>query len=124
MLRKFLIFHIFEKIINHTPKDEKISLHIGETFDVVCERDRVDYKKTNGFECEEYEFKIRNHKDEEIEAKISHYIYGDWKMVSSSNEFIKENSNEITYWVRVKVNEEKVINFKYKINTKISVEVK
>ncbi len=115
---------IGEDRVSHTPKNEKISLHIGEAFDIVCERDRIDYKKTDGYECEEYEFKIRNHKDEEIEAKISHYIHGDWEMIHSSDEFKKENSNEITYWVKVKVDEEKVIKFKYRTNKKISVEVK
>ena len=114
---------IGEDMICHTPKNERISLHIGEAFDIVCDRDRIDYTKTDGYDYEEYEFKIRNHKDEEIEAKISHYIYGDWNMVHSSNEFIKENSNEITYWVKVKSNEEKIIKFKYKINKKISVEI-
>ncbi len=113
-----------EDRIKHTPKDEKVCLHIGEAFDVICERDRIDYEKTDGYDYEEYEFNIRNHKDEEIEAKISHYIYGHWDIVHSSDEFIKENSNEISYWVNVKANEEKVIKFKYKINKKVSVEVK
>lgn len=115
---------IGEDSISHVPKNEKILLHIGEAFDIVCDRDRIDYKKMDGYDCEEYEFKIRNHKDEEIEAKISHYIHGDWQIIHSSDEFIKENSNEITYWVKVKADEEKVIKFKYKINTRISVEVK
>ncbi len=78
----------------------------------------------DGYVCEEYEFKIRNHKYEKVEAKISHYIHGDWKTIHSSDEFIKENSNEISYWVKVKVDEEKVLRFKYKINKRISIEVK
>lgn len=115
---------IGEDRISHTPKNERITLHIGEAFDVVCERDRIDYKKTDGYDYEEYEFKIRNHKDEEIQAKISHYIYGDWKMIHSSNEYIKENSNEIAYWVKVKADEEKIVKFKYRLNKKINIEVR
>jgi hypothetical protein len=114
---------IGEDRISHTPKNETISLHIGEAFDILCDRDRIDYKKTDGYDYEEYEFKIRNHKDGEVEAKISHYIYGDWKMIHSSDIFTKENSNEIIYWVSIKADEEKVIKFKYKINKKISVEI-
>ena len=33
-----------EDHIDHTPKDEEISLHIGNAFDVVAERKQTDYK--------------------------------------------------------------------------------
>ena len=34
-----------EDHIDHTPKDEEISLHIGNAFDIVAERKQTDYKK-------------------------------------------------------------------------------
>ena len=33
-----------EDHIDHTPKDETISLHIGNAFDIVAERKQTDYK--------------------------------------------------------------------------------
>lgn len=115
---------IGEDTISHTPKDETVSLYIGEAFDVVCERLRIDYKKIDGYDYEEYELKIRNHKKEEIIAKINHYIYGDWEMVSSSETYLIKNSNEIVFKEYVKPNKEMIIKFKYKINKNVSIELK
>ncbi|MEQ8199204.1 MAG: DUF4139 domain-containing protein [Clostridiaceae bacterium] len=115
---------IGEDKINHTPKDEKITLNIGEAFDVVCERVRLSYKKCSGYDYEEYEFKIRNHKDEEIKVKINHHIIGDWQMIHFSDEYIKENSQKITFWVKARANEGRSIVFKYKVNKRTTVEIK
>ena len=34
-----------EDRIDHTPKDETLKIHVGNAFDVVCERKETDYKK-------------------------------------------------------------------------------
>ena len=52
-----------EDRIDHTPKDETLNLKIGHAFDVVCERNQIDFEKiaTNVYEME-YEITLRNHK--------------------------------------------------------------
>ena len=52
-----------EDRIMHTPKDETLSVKIGNAFDVVCERKQTDFTKiaTSVYELE-YEITIRNHK--------------------------------------------------------------
>jgi hypothetical protein len=115
---------IGEDRIEHTPKDEKITLHIGEAFDVICAKERTDFRRIDSYDYEEYEYRVSNHKEEEIEAKITHYIHGDWQMEFSSDNYVKENSNEITYWVNVREDEEKIITIRYKINRSVSVQVK
>src|SRR5512136_174878 len=56
-----------EDRIDHTPKDEKFKIKIGEAFDVVGERVQTDYKHLgrNLFEVA-FEVSMRNHKDEDI----------------------------------------------------------
>ena len=52
-----------EDRIMHTPKDETLNVKIGNAFDVVCERNQIDFQKiaTNVYEFE-YEITLRNHK--------------------------------------------------------------
>ncbi len=79
-----------EDHIDHTPKDEQISLHIGDAFDIVAERKQMDYKALASRLYEmEYEITLRNHKDGPITVEVNEPIGGDWEMVSSTYKFTK-----------------------------------
>ncbi|HWF14463.1 MAG TPA: hypothetical protein VG272_12045, partial [Candidatus Acidoferrales bacterium] len=79
-----------EDHIDHTPKDEEISLLIGDAFDIVAERKQTDYKKVADRLYEfEYEITLRNHKDGPITVEVNEPIGGDWEMVSSTYKFTK-----------------------------------
>src|SRR6202162_706831 len=79
-----------EDHIDHTPKDEEISLHIGNAFDIVAERKQTDYRKLSDRLYEfEYEITVRNHKDAPISVEVNEPIGGDWEMVSSTFKFTK-----------------------------------
>ncbi len=74
-----------EDRIGHTPKDEEISLHIGDAFDVVAERKQTDYKALGSRWYEmEYEITLRNHKATPISVEVNEPIGGDWEIVSST----------------------------------------
>ena len=59
-----------EDRIDHTPKDETLKLKIGNAFDVVCERNQIDFQKiaSNVYEFE-YEITLRNHKATPIDGR-------------------------------------------------------
>ena len=79
-----------EDHIDHTPKDEDISLHIGNAFDIVAERKQTDYKKIADRVYEfEYEITLRNHKEIPVTVEVNEPIGGDWEMVNSSYKFTK-----------------------------------
>src|SRR5579863_146479 len=79
-----------EDHIDHTPKDEEISLHIGNAFDIVAERKQTDYRKLSDRLYEfEYEITLRNHKDIPIAVEVNEPIGGDWEVVSSTYKFTK-----------------------------------
>ena len=75
-----------EDRIDHTPKDEKLNLKIGNAFDVVCERKQMDFEKiaTNVYEVE-YEITLRNHKTTPITVEVNEPIGGTWRMLRSSH---------------------------------------
>jgi hypothetical protein len=107
-----------EDRIDHTPKDEKFKIKIGEAFDVVGEKVQTDYKRLgrNLFEVA-FEVSLRNHKNEDIQVFVEEPIPGDWEMISKTHPYEKLNAHLIRFQVPVpKDKEEKVkyrIRFKY-----------
>jgi hypothetical protein len=84
------VLFIGEDHIDHTPKDEDITVHIGNAFDIVAERKQTDYKKIDTHVWEmEYEITLRNHKDTPIVVQVNEPIGGDWEMLSSSYKYTK-----------------------------------
>lgn len=107
-----------EDSIDHTPKDEKFKIKIGEAFDVVGERVQTDYKRLgrNLFEVA-FEVSLRNHKNEDIKVFVEEPIPGDWEMLSKTHPYEKVSAHLIRFEVPVaKDKEEKVkyrIRFRY-----------
>ncbi|HKW35494.1 MAG TPA: DUF4139 domain-containing protein [Candidatus Acidoferrum sp.] len=79
-----------EDHIDHTPKDEQVSIHIGNAFDVVAEHKQTDFKHVDTHTWEfEYEVTLRNHKDIPIVVQVNEPIGGDWEMLTSTYKFTK-----------------------------------
>ena len=82
-----------EDRIDHTPKDESLTIHIGNAFDVICERKQTDFKKISDRVYEmEFEITLRNHKDSPITVEVDEPIGGDWEMLSSTHKFTKTSA--------------------------------
>jgi hypothetical protein len=79
-----------EDRIDHTPKDETLRLKIGNAFDVICERNQIDFEKIAASTYEvEYEITLRNHKAVPITVEVNEPIGGTWRMLRSSHESTK-----------------------------------
>jgi hypothetical protein len=105
-----------EDHIEHTPKDEEISLHIGDAFDIVAERKQTDYKKVADRLYEfEYEITLRNHKDAPISVEVNEPIGGDWEMVSSTYKFTKTAAFAAQFDVPVDKNATSVLKYRVRV---------
>jgi hypothetical protein len=105
---------IGEDRIDHTPKDEKFKIKIGEAFDVVGERVQTDYKHLarNLFEIA-FEVSLRNHKKEDIQVLVEEPIPGDWEMLSNTHPYDKLSAHLIRF--EVPVAKDKEAKVKYRI---------
>ena len=82
--------YVGEDRIDHTPKDETVSVQIGSAFDVVCERRQTDFQDLGGNTYEfAYEVTVRNHKDTAVAVELNEPIGGDWTMISSTHTWTK-----------------------------------
>jgi hypothetical protein len=94
-----------EDQIDHTPRDEKVRLFLGNAFDVVGERTQTAYKELSSKSHEEsYAIEIRNHKDETINVTIVEHLNGDWKITDKSQEFVKKDARTAEFAVTVPAN--------------------
>ena len=105
-----------EDQIDHTPKDEKIEIKMGEAFDVVGTRTQTDWKKIarNVYETA-WEISIRNHKEEDTEVQIIEPIPGDWTVLSSSHPYEKIEAHTLKYTVKVPKDKEEKISYRVRM---------
>jgi hypothetical protein len=106
---------IGEDEIDHTPKDEKIRLHIGDAFDIVGERRRVDFHVDSGRKTmrESFEIRVRNHKDDDVEVLVKEVLYrwSNWEITEASHTYKKYDAQTIHFPVQVKEDGEQVITY-------------
>ncbi|HZW52573.1 MAG TPA: hypothetical protein VFF00_01000, partial [Candidatus Elarobacter sp.] len=89
--------------IDHTPKNESVRLHLGDSFDVTASKKQTDYKVIDSGSVYEsaYEIVLRNAKKTPETVQVVEPIPGDWKIVSSSAPYQKTSSSTATWAMRV-----------------------
>lgn len=98
---------IGEDAIDHTPKNEKVSLKLGESFDVTARRKQLDFKKLAGSGAYDYlyeasfEMEIKNAKQEPVSVTVRERIPGDWEILKESQPHTKDAAHLASWQVQV-----------------------
>lgn len=96
-----------EDSIDHTPKNEKVRLKLGQAFDVTADKKQTDFKKLpnpakgNALFESAYEIVLKNAKKEPVTVVVQEPVPGDWKMLKSSHEHSKAASNTALWEINV-----------------------
>ena len=107
-----------EDRIMHTPKDETLNLKIGNAFDVVCERNQVDFQKiaTNVYEIE-YAITLRNRKATPITVEVNEPVgAATWRMLHATHKWTKTAAFAAQFTVPVEAGAEAVLKFRIRVN--------
>lgn len=105
-----------EDSIDHTPKDEKIRIKMGNAFDVVGGRKQTDWKKLTADTYEAaFEISVRNHKKEDVVVKVVEPIPGAWTMIGSSHEYKKTNAHMAEFMLTVPKDKEVKMTYSVKM---------
>ena len=102
---------IGEDLIDHTPKDEIISLFIGQAFDIVGERKQMDFNELANWYEYMWEVTLRNLKDEDIVVTVLERTSGDWEIIDENYGHTKGSNNEIEWQVPVKADGESTLTY-------------
>ena len=101
-----------EDRIEHTPKDEKISLVVGRSFDVVAERKRLNFRRLSDRSFEEtFEIELRNRKETPETVHVMERHYGDWQITKTSMDWKKLDSTTMEYVVELKAGEVRKVTY-------------
>ena len=105
-----------EDRIDHTPKDEELTLKIGTAFDLVCERKQTDFVRVadNVYELA-FAIALRNHKAASVGIEVNEPIAGDWHMLSSSHTATKTDAFAAKFLVDVPANGESLLTYRVRV---------
>jgi len=94
-----------EDEIDHTPKDEAVSLSIGNAFDIVGEKTTTSTEYSGS--CSNrysYNITLRNHKDSAVTVKVVEHAYGEWEVTSETAKHAKDSAYQLSWDVPVAAN--------------------
>ncbi|MDH3456569.1 MAG: DUF4139 domain-containing protein [Gemmatimonadota bacterium] len=107
---------IGEDQIDHTPRDERVRIKMGEAFDVVGDRRQMEYRVVSSCVSEStWEVTLRNHKDEDAEVQIVEPVGGDWEILSSSHTPQRVDSRTFTFTVDVPSRGEVTVEYRIRV---------
>jgi hypothetical protein len=96
-----------EDRIDHTPKNERVRLHLGDAFDVTADKKQTDFRRrepTNKasyvFESA-YEIVLRNAKSDAMSVTVREPVPGDWTMIEESQPHAKVAAGTAQWQVNV-----------------------
>jgi hypothetical protein len=105
-----------ENVIDHTPKDEKVRIKLGNAFDVVASRKQTDWKKIADDTYEAtFEISVRNHKKEDVVVRVIEPIPGDWEMLSSSHPHTKTEASTAEFTLPVPTDKETKLTYRVRM---------
>ena len=92
-----------EDKIDHTPRKEKLSLYIGNAFDIVAEYTLLDSKRSRRKRVETHKIELRNRKDEAVtvfvDEKFSPWV--NWRIDESTHKYQKRDARTARFRVRI-----------------------
>jgi hypothetical protein len=93
---------IGEDWIDHTPKNERVKIKLGEAFDVVGERTQKDWRKIGANLWEvEWEIALRNHKPQDQTVTVIEPVPGDWQVLHATHAFDKPEAHTLRFTIPV-----------------------
>jgi hypothetical protein len=110
-----------EDRIDHTPKNEKVRLKLGDSFDVTADKKQTDFKKLPApskgnylFESA-YEIVLKNAKKEPVTVTVQEPIPADWKILQENYPHEKSTSNTAIWKIVISPEGSATLNYRVQI---------
>jgi hypothetical protein len=105
-----------EDMIDHTPRNERVRLKLGEAFDVVGERKVVDFSVDTSRKTmsETIEVEIRNQKEaaQRVVVRERLYRWRNWKIVESTPEYRKLDASTVEWTVEIPAESRRTVRYR------------
>jgi hypothetical protein len=98
---------IGEDRIQHTPKDETISIALGKAFDVLGETTLTEQKRISDKVSESsYSIVLKNRKDTAVTIEVERQMGTNWDITRKSHAFRRLNAQRVAFDIQVPANSE------------------
>lgn len=93
--------------IDHTPKNETVSLRLGESFDVTARRKQTSFRKLSGSGAYDYAYEagfaieLKNAKPQPVTVRVLESLPGDWRILEASAPYTREAAAVASWTVDV-----------------------
>jgi hypothetical protein len=105
-----------EDAIEHTPRDEKLRLKVGEAFDVVADRSQKDWTQLGSCLAEgSFETELRNHKSSDVHVLLNEPVGGDFQVLEHSQPFSKVDAATLRFDVEVKARSSAKVSYRIRV---------
>ena len=94
---------IGEDTIDHTPRKEKLSLYIGNAFDIVPEHTILDSKRSRRMSRETHKIELRNRKDEPVTVFVDEIFpaWVNWTIDKKTHDYEKRDARTARFEVKI-----------------------
>jgi hypothetical protein len=102
-----------EDEIDHTARKEKLSLYIGNAFDIVPEHTLLDSKHARRWRRETHKIELRNRKEEAVEVFVDEKFaaYVNWTIDESTHKFEKRDSRTARFKVKLEADSTATVQY-------------
>ena len=98
--------------MKHTPRDEKITLKVGDAFDITGERIVTESNQMGQHSNKEtVEITLKNAKDEAVVIDVYESLGSNWEILRKSHDYEKKNANEVIFKIPIKARGEAKLSY-------------
>ena len=102
--------------IDHTPKNEDVRLHLGDSFDVTGNKKQTDFKALGDCTFESaYDLRVANAKDVAQDVEVVEPIPGDWSILSENFPHAKTSSATATWTLHVPADSATTLTYRARV---------
>jgi hypothetical protein len=107
-----------EDAVDHTPRDEKLEIELGEAFDVVAEQRRLSQRQPERCASEsEWRTDLRNHKDAAVVVEVVEATLGAGQLVESTHPAQGGDATQFTFRVPVPARGASELRYRLRVRT-------
>ena len=102
--------------IDHTPRNEDVRLHLGDSFDVTANKKQLSFQSLgNCAFASDYQIVLSNAKAEPADVLVVEPIPGDWQITAENVRHAKTSSSTATWTVRVPADGKATLSYSARI---------
>lgn len=107
---------IGEDRIDHTAKDAKLSINIGNAFDITGKKIQTNSKTEGKTSYQSFSINIKNSKNTSVDVNVEETLnaWSNWEIKENSVPFVKKDNSTIEFSVNIPANTEKEIKYTVK----------